>query len=131
MSEKTIIKKLIETNYWDKDAVLLGLRAEFKCEYCGKNLLASVDNYKEWQVDHIVPLSKGGTDDFDNLALSCRTCNVCLKNKWNPLQDSNEKLNREQLIKKTKEYITNRRKEEQVKLDQFISIISNPTTAST
>jgi hypothetical protein len=26
-------------------------------------------------VDHIVPISKGGTDDFDNLALACHACN--------------------------------------------------------
>lgn len=26
-------------------------------------------------IDHVIPLSKGGTDDLDNLALSCFHCN--------------------------------------------------------
>ena len=27
-------------------------------------------------VDHIIPLSKGGAEDFTNLQLLCRKCNV-------------------------------------------------------
>jgi hypothetical protein len=28
------------------------------------------------QVDHVIPLSRGGTDDWDNLAPACRWCNM-------------------------------------------------------
>ena len=46
---------------------------EGHCAYCGKEL-----EYKDMQVDHLVPL-KGwdeyGTDDFENLMPSCRRCN--------------------------------------------------------
>lgn len=27
-------------------------------------------------IDHVIPQSKGGTDDIDNLKISCRTCNL-------------------------------------------------------
>ena len=37
------------------------------CAECG-----TVENLT---VDHILPLSKGGTDDLDNLRLLCRSCN--------------------------------------------------------
>lgn len=38
-----------------------------RCVYCG-----SLDNLV---VDHMVPVTLGGTDDIDNLALACRACN--------------------------------------------------------
>ena len=41
------------------------------CAYCGK-----VIEYKEMQVDHIIPKDFNGTsDNFDNLNPSCRRCN--------------------------------------------------------
>ena len=30
-------------------------RAGYKCEYCDKDILASVDNYLSWELDHIIP----------------------------------------------------------------------------
>ena len=30
----------------------------------------------EFHIDHVIPTSKGGTDDFDNLALACVSCNL-------------------------------------------------------
>lgn len=43
-------------------------RDDYTCRYCGKKggIL---------EVDHIVPFSKGGSDDLSNLATSCRHCN--------------------------------------------------------
>ena len=29
----------------------------------------------EFTVDHVIPASRGGTDDFDNLCLCCFRCN--------------------------------------------------------
>lgn len=37
------------------------------CAYCGG---------MPTQVDHILPLSRGGTDDRSNLAPACRLCNM-------------------------------------------------------
>lgn len=42
-----------------------------KCWYCS----TPFTNYKEVEIDHIVPRSKGGTDDIENLAVACRMCN--------------------------------------------------------
>lgn len=40
------------------------------CAYCETELGGS------FHVDHVVPLSKGGTDWPDNLAVACATCNL-------------------------------------------------------
>ena len=46
-------------------------RNKFCCSYCGK---AAVDGWK-LVVDHIHPVSKGGTNDIENLTSSCEKCN--------------------------------------------------------
>jgi ATP adenylyltransferase len=52
-------------------------RAGKRCELCG---VADGDaNYEErlpLHVDHIVPRSKGGSNDLDNLQVLCRACNL-------------------------------------------------------
>lgn len=47
-------------------------RANFLCEYCHAD--------ERWQfvpftIDHIIPISNGGTNLFENLALACFHCN--------------------------------------------------------
>jgi predicted DNA-binding protein len=43
-----------------------------KCAYCKGQLL-----YDEpWHIDHIKPVSKGGTNDPTNLVLACVRCNL-------------------------------------------------------
>ena len=45
-------------------------RDKFVCQYCG----ACGPNV-ELEVDHVIPVSRGGTDDIKNLKTSCVTCN--------------------------------------------------------
>ncbi len=47
------------------------IRAEYECEYCHRILFDS-----PWQKEHIMPKVLGGTDDFQNLAVSCPRCNL-------------------------------------------------------
>jgi 5-methylcytosine-specific restriction endonuclease McrA len=47
-------------------------RANFLCEYCHTS--------EKWQyvmftIEHVIPVSLGGDDSFENLALSCFVCN--------------------------------------------------------
>lgn len=80
MKEQEIVSVLVEKFGWSETSARLGIQARFRCEYCGRDLLASVDDYDAWQVDHILPQSKGGPDDFENLAVSCKTCNFMKRN---------------------------------------------------
>lgn len=51
-------------------------RAGNRCEYC----LSHQDLIMGWlEVDHIHPVSKGGSDDFKNFCLACELCN---QYKW-------------------------------------------------
>ena len=47
-------------------------RARGCCEYCWSQLKFSPDPFS---IEHIIPLSKSGTYELDNLALSCQGCN--------------------------------------------------------
>lgn len=48
-------------------------RANHRCEYCKAPEV--VFNFP-FEVEHIVPLSRQGSDDDANLALACRSCNL-------------------------------------------------------
>lgn len=44
---------------------------DFKCRYCGKRA-----PQVELQLDHIIPISKGGTNEETNLTTVCEKCNT-------------------------------------------------------
>ena len=48
-------------------------RAEHICEYCNAPEILS---NMAFEIDHIIPTSRNGTEDADNLALACRVCNL-------------------------------------------------------
>ena len=53
-------------------------RARRQCEYCRSREDYAVDPFS---AEHIIPQSRGGGTDLDNLALSCQTCNNHKYNK--------------------------------------------------
>ncbi len=48
-------------------------RAGHRCEYCHAPEI--VFNFP-FEVDHVLPQSRGGSHDPENLALACRACNL-------------------------------------------------------
>ena len=54
----------------DKKRFMILERDGFRCQYCGATAEQS-----RLEVDHIVPVSKGGTNDPDNLVTACHECN--------------------------------------------------------
>lgn len=49
-------------------------RDKFTCRYCGRSPMN--DDSVVLEIDHVVPLSKGGTWNERNLITSCRDCNL-------------------------------------------------------
>lgn len=123
MNKKTLIKQLLIYN-WDETNINLAIRAKGKCEYCEKNMLESIDNYKLWQVDHIKPRSSNciNFEDFDNKALSCTQCNKDFKGKWNPTSVIGEDKERTEYIKEISKYIKEKREKKQKELDEIKNI---------
>ncbi len=58
-------------------------KQEGKCFYCQKELRHARNS---WHADHVIPLSKGGSNDISNIVISCPTCNRKkhdkLPNEW-------------------------------------------------
>ena len=48
----------------------LFLRDNYKCQYCGDSFPHNHLTY-----DHVIPRSKGGTTDWDNIVAACVPCN--------------------------------------------------------
>jgi len=46
------------------------LRDNSQCQYCGKKFRS-----EELTIDHIVPISKGGRDKWQNVVAACKKCN--------------------------------------------------------
>ena len=59
------------------------LRDKFSCQYCGSK--------NELTFDHLLPRSKGGKTDWDNVVTACSACNV--KKCGRLIKDSGMTLN--------------------------------------
>ena len=88
-NRESITRTLVEKFGWGEWDVELGMASSFRCEYCDRDLLASVDDYDAWQKDHIIPLSRDGETEKENLAVSCKTCNF-IKRDYLPLGSTRE-----------------------------------------
>ena len=58
----------------------IATRANLRCEYCRSPEQYSISRFS---VEHVMPLSKGGTSEISNLALSCQQCN---NHKYNVIE---------------------------------------------
>lgn len=50
-------------------------RQRESCYYCRKKL------HKKYHIDHVAPLSKGGSNDIHNIVLACPSCNLSKSDK--------------------------------------------------
>jgi hypothetical protein len=61
-----------------KNKAIIQARAQNCCEYCQSPSDFSTELFS---IEHILPLSLGGSDDMNNLVFACIGCNVFKSNK--------------------------------------------------
>lgn len=54
-------------NLTESDKQEIHERDNYTCVYCGA---------PSEHIDHVVPISRGGTDNYENLVASCQSCNL-------------------------------------------------------
>lgn len=78
-------KELREKGLFDESVTLKNVfkKYEGKCQCCGKLLSFDVgvteNDYPS--IDHVIPLSRGGSHQWKNVQLLCRKCNILKSNK--------------------------------------------------
>ena len=60
--ERTTLPKTVRFEIFKRD--------KFTCQYCGKSAPDVI-----LEIDHIIPVAKGGTNEIMNLVTACRDCN--------------------------------------------------------
>lgn len=65
--------------YQPSDLITLFDEQNGRCFYCGITLSWSIDG--DVHHDHMIPLSKGGSNTIDNIVICCLSCNASKKNK--------------------------------------------------
>lgn len=65
------LQKMRRKQYTAYERELIYRKGDCKCYLCGKELMLS-----DMTLDHVVPLSKGGTDCLENIRPCCKECNT-------------------------------------------------------
>lgn len=73
-TEKEVTKRRTKRNISDRLRFKILMRDGFTCQSCGAS--PTKERGVELQVDHIVPWSKGGETEEDNLKTKCEKCNL-------------------------------------------------------
>ena len=63
---------------WSETCRLVERRAAGRCEYCRMHQSLQGATF---HVEHIIPRSRGGTSDIENLAWACPSCNLHKSNR--------------------------------------------------
>lgn len=71
-------KKNAPGKYTGQDINRMHEQQEGMCFYCGIRIYPHIP--KDMHVDHVIPLTKGGTNYPDNLVLACQHCNQSKNN---------------------------------------------------
>ncbi|MBL9114720.1 MAG: HNH endonuclease [Verrucomicrobiaceae bacterium] len=99
----------------------LGIQQDFKCIYCGQDYLAHYNAYRSAELDHIIPISQGGSEGLENVAVCCRTCNQ-LKLTYYPQGST-----REEQIADARRYVTESRLSYENELAEIREMVRGPS----
>lgn len=112
-------------------------RDRFKCQYCGRTAPDVV-----LEVDHIQPVSKGGSNDILNLITSCKECNrgkgatllsddTAVKKQREQIEELAEKKEQMEMMIKWRNELMNYELKQAQAIAEYISGISDFSPSST
>jgi len=70
-------KAAVPSNFTSDDWLEILDKQDYKCKYCGKDFSDELPP----EIDHVYPLSKGGSHTTSNIVAACKPCNVSKGNK--------------------------------------------------
>ena len=104
---------------WGGNSIPLGIKQDFRCVYCGRDLLQSIAAYDCWTVDHIDPTVRGPERDAqENTAVACKLCNF-IKRAYNPKGDT-----KAERLDSAKGRVTEGRQRKQAVLDALVQAVT-------
>ena len=71
----------LDSMKWLRIRTYILLRDDFRCKECGWKPSNRDDFYGKFDIDHIVPISEGGSNHLSNLRLICHSCHR-KKHRW-------------------------------------------------
>lgn len=72
---------------WKIIKTLLAESQGYRCAHCQRPTNMISNHRRQATVDHVVPKSRGGTDDWNNLVMSCSRCNYKRQSKYIPEEE--------------------------------------------
>ncbi len=69
--KRRLLMGVSENNFTSEDIKWLFIDQEGYCAYCNCDLDES-----GYHIDHVIPISRGGSNSRSNIALACPTCNL-------------------------------------------------------
>ena len=101
------------------NSVPLGIEQDFKCIYCGGDLLQSIESIDAWNIDHLDPTVSGPeADALDNTTVACKLCNFA-KRDYQPKGDT-----KAERLADARRLVLLRRAEKQARLDEVVQLVT-------
>lgn len=105
---------------WSFGTLKIWSESDFKCVYCDRDMIATLDACKIAKLDHILPQSRYPLllKESTNLALCCDVCNR-LKRNWDPNTQAGDVIyrdeptlppaQREELLRRARDHVKTQR----------------------
>lgn len=84
--------------------------------------MASIEDYDVWQFDHIIPVTKGGTNVTTNKVVACKLCNFAKRN-FDVSKVAGPNASIDELKRLAAAHVQARREEKEKKLSEIKAIL--------
>ena len=105
MTADELTGTLMQTAGWSSEAVALGIRAGFKCEYCDLDLLSSVETYKSASRPYCTPYEGARPRQPGEPGSRLPKHATLPEEQMYPSKDARSSATRQELISEVRDYV--------------------------